>query len=46
MSADAAARRKLADDIAALPLKKRSLISDKRQKEALNPLLRQLRGEA
>ena len=45
-AADAAARRKLADDIAALPLKKRSLISDKRQKEALNPLLRQLRGEA
>ena len=45
-AADAAARRKLADDIAALPLKKRSLISDKRQKEALNPLLRRLRGEA
>ena len=45
-AADAAARRKLADNIAALPLKKRSLISDKRQKEALNPLLRQLRGEA
>ena len=45
-AADATARRKLADDIAALPLKKRSLISDKRQKEALNPLLRQLRGEA
>ena len=45
-AADTAARCKLADDIAALPLKKRSLISDKRQKEALNPLLRQLRGEA
>ena len=45
-AADAAARRKLADDIATLPLKKRSLISDKRQKEALNPLLRRLRGEA
>lgn len=45
-AADAAARRKLADDIAALPLKKRSLISDKRQKEALNPLLRRLRSEA